>query len=226
MQYSTWAELREKIQEEHDIVEEPDFLSEGELLGYVNDAIDVCEKHFIKLPDYFLASGSIYLVSGQRDYDLPEDMYATKIRGLWHDQDRYRVKLLKSISHKSLLEESPGATMKFLIINNSGELPKIRLFPTPNNTGNTLSIDYIRGASRLSGDDFEEIDIPEAMGFITSYVDMKLKQKEKLYGGPLEDAKAEMMRQEQLLIEALATRIDDEDATVIEPDVSIYEDHT
>lgn len=227
MEYWTWGEAREKIEEKHDLVEEPDFLSEGELIGYFNDAIDSCEQHFIKLPDYFLASSSITLTAGTRDYDLPSDIYATKIRNIWHDQEDYRVKHLKELKHAALHAENQGAEMKFLIINNAGAKPKLRLIPTPDTSGHTLTVDYIRNATRLTedGGDDQEIDVPEAMGYIFAFVDRCIYEKEK-NTFMIQKAEDMITKMETQLTDALATRIDDEDYNQIDPDIDLYLDHT
>lgn len=224
MTYWTWGEIRAKVEKDHDIQEDPTFLAENELLEYLNEAIDKAEQHFIKLPDYFLASTTLSLTAGQRDYALPEDIYAYKIRKLMHDEDRYEIKELRNLADRPYIEQSGSSAYCYKIINNRGAAPVLRFYPTPG-SDSTLTLDYIRNASRIDpqlGDD-QEVDIPEAMGFIFAYLEWKLKVKEKI---PFEitEAKARMAEEKQDLIDSLAVRIDDENNEV-EPDVALLEDH-
>lgn len=224
MEYTTWGEFRTKIEKENDIQEDPDFLAEGELCDILNDAIDKCEQHFIRLPDYFLASATITVTAGTRDYSLPSDIYGTKIRNITHDTLYYEVRQLKSIKDRAFQELYTGADLRYLLINNAGEAVKLRLYPTPAEDC-TLTVEYIRNAARIDpdGDDDQEIDIPEAMGFLYAYTNWRLRKKEKILA-EINDAKAEMEQEKEDMISALAQRIDDEN-NEIDPDISIYRDH-
>jgi hypothetical protein len=224
MRYWTWGEIKEKIENEFDLKEEPDILAEGELLGYLNDAIDACEQHFIKLGDYFYSiSDPVTIVAGTKDYDLPEDIYATKIRQIICDGE-YEIKRLKDIKNIPQLTQEPGSSYyKYKLINNPGSRPKIRLFPTPT-SGGSLEIHYTRNAYRVNdedGDD-QEVDIPEAMLFIMEFIRMRVYEKEKQLQN-VSDCKERLLKFEQMLIDALDAEVDDEDNT-IEPDVEIYQD--
>lgn len=222
MRYWTWGEIRTKIEDEFDLQEEPDILSPGELMGYINDAIDACEQHFIGMGDYFLATSTITLVPGQRDYDLPDDIYATKIRKLISDFTE--VMPVKDLNQVPFLAEEVGnACYKYLLINTKGSKPVIRLLPTPRASG-SMDIFYTRNANRLldTGDDSQEVDIPEAMLWIMEYVRMKLYDKERQYQ-KVADSQARLEKFEEMLLKALSARVDDENNTV-DPDVSIYWD--
>lgn len=221
MRYWTWGEIREKIEDEFDLQEEPDILSPGELCGYLNDAIDACEQHFIKLPRYFLSAAPLTLVAGQRDYDLPDDIYATKIVKLLHECSE--VKKLKDISKVGILEKLTGDHYNYLLINISGK-PKIRLFPTPQSTAQ-LDLYYIRNANRIDedGSDEQEVDIPEAMLWIMEYIRMEIYRKEKQETS-ISRSEARLTKFEQMMTDALAAHVDDEN-NFVEPDIELYEDH-
>lgn len=225
MRYWTWGEIREKIESELDLQEEPDILAKGELCGYLNDAIDLCEQHFIKLGDYFFSvSEPISIVPGTKDYDLPEDIYATKIRKIFLD-DEYEIKQLKELNHIPALKQMVGNDYRYRLINMPGAKPKLRLYPTPTQAG-TLEIYYTRNANRIDADgaDGQEVDIPEAMNYILEYLRMCVYRKEKQFQSMM-DCKENLVKLEDMLLGALGARVDDEN-NQIDPDVELYEDHT
>jgi hypothetical protein len=223
MRYWTWGEIREKIENEFDLQEEPDILSTGELCGYLNDAIDSVEQHFIKLGDYFYSiSDPITVVAGTKDYVLPEKIYANKIRQIIYDGE-YEVRPIKNVKNIPFISDSTGSDYTYKIVNNPGERPKIRLFPTPTSSGE-LEIHYTRNAAQIDpdGDDDQEIDIPEANLYIHHYIKMKIYEKEKNYQ-MFESYKGIIEEVEKDLIDALDAQLDDESNT-IDPDVEIYQD--
>lgn len=223
MNYTTWGEIKDAIQEDMDLQEEPDILAEGELMRYVNDAIEVCEAKFVRLGDYFFSvTDPISVVPGTKDYDLPSDIYANKIRKIFLD-DQYEVKNLKSLNDIPFLKNEVGPAYRFKIINQSGARPKIRLFPTPTQA-QSMEIYYTRSATRLTedGGDAQEIEVPEANLFIKAYVKRRIYEKEK---SPLYQLyNDEVTVFGQLLDDALAAQIDDENNT-IEPDLEAVSDH-
>ncbi len=225
MLYTTWGDFRTKVENESDIQEDPDFLAAGELCGILNDAIDKCEQHFISIPGYFLASTTLTVTSGTRDYDLPSDIYGTKIRNLMHDTEYYEVKQLRDLKDRAFHERAHGADYRYLIINNAGSKPKLRLYPTPA-AGCTLTMEYIRNATRISADgaDSQEIDIPEAMGFIYAYTEWRLRKKEKILS-EVQSAEMNMNNEKQEMLNALAVMVDDDHNEII-PDTGVYQDHT
>jgi hypothetical protein len=227
MRYWTWGEVKEKIEADLDLLEEPDILAPNELLGYLNDAIDTVEQHFIKLGDYFLAvADRITLVDGQSDYDLPTDIYATKIRQILCSNN-YVLRQLKDIKRIPDANESNGDSYRYMLINSLGTFsrPVIRLFPTPlKGDGEFIDIYYTRNAKRITSDDGDEqeIDVPEAMLYIICFIKMRIYEKEKNMA-MYQAYREELMVHEKNLVDALAARIDDED-NVIEPDMDIYKD--
>lgn len=82
----TWNMILNKIQEDCDLIAEP-FVSDDELLGYANEAIESSETavHTIGIEDtYFLSWDFIYLNPGQGTYNAPADIYANKIRKMFY----------------------------------------------------------------------------------------------------------------------------------------------
>lgn len=220
MRYWTWGEIREKIEDEFDLQEEPDMLSDGELCGYLNDAIDACEQHFIGLGDYFLSTAQITLVAGTRDYDLPDDIYGTKIRKLIYDYAP--VNRLRKLEDVTRLAEYTGDDYCYLLVN-IGSRPKLRLYPTPSKAG-TLDLYYTRNANRIDedGSDGQEVDIPEAMLWIFENVREKLYEKEKQVA-LIQKSQGKQEKLEAQMIKALSAMVDDE-SNSIDPDIEIYED--
>lgn len=82
----SWAIILNKIQEDCDLINEP-FISQDELLGYANEAIESAETavHTLGIEDtYFLSSDFIYLNPAQSQYSLPADIYANKFRKIFY----------------------------------------------------------------------------------------------------------------------------------------------
>lgn len=213
MRYWTWGEVRDKVIREHDLQEEPDFLSPGELASYLNDAIDNCEQVFIRLGDYFLTSKTIDVVAEQAEYDLPDDIYGTKIRRLIKN-DKV-IKREKNLSRINLGEK--GDPCRYILINRKGETPKIRLVPIPSNSFK-MDIFYTRNANRIdpNGDDNQVIDMPEANLYIHTYLKRAVFKKEKLL--TLADAENALLERQLVDLEnALSAQTDDDD-NFIEPD--------
>lgn len=227
MRYWSVGEVKAKIEADFDLLEEPDILSPNELVGYINDAIDSVEQQFIKLGDYFFSiSERIDLVEQQAEYDLPEDIYATKIRQILCD-DRYVIKQLKDIKKIPLAEDMSGSGYSYLLVNSNitNSRPRIRLFPVPKKgDGEYIQIFYTRNASRIFPEfgDSQLIDVPEAMLYIICYIKMRIYEKEKNMA-MYQSYRAELEEHKQTLIDTLAVRIDDED-NVIEPDTTLYDE--
>lgn len=227
MRYWSVGEIRAKIEADFDLLEEPDILSPNELIGYINDAIDTVEQHFIKLGDYFLSvSDRIELIEEQAEYDLPEDIYATKIRQILCDDD-YVVRQLKDIKKIPLAEDNSGSEYSYMIINSNitNSRPRLRLFPVPKKgDGEFIQIYYTRNAQRIipGGGDEQLVDLPEAMLYVICYIKMRVYEKEKNVA-MYQSYRQELEEHKQNLMDALAARIDDED-NVIEPDVTLFDE--
>jgi len=82
MELLTYSNIKEKIENDLDLIDE-DFISETELLGYMNEALADAQAviHTLGLEaTYFLKNDTINLVGGTSDYAYPSDIYAMKIR--------------------------------------------------------------------------------------------------------------------------------------------------
>lgn len=214
----TWADLKARVESELDL-EQEDFINATDLLYYANKAINVAENLVLTLnEDYFLNKASITLVSGQSQYDLPAGIYAQKIRRILYDNNgiQYEVRRFKNLSHTILTRT--GDYYKYLVTNDANNGLKINIYPTPNETGTTLSVWFLRNASEIAllTDD---IDLPEAYDYVTQHIIDSCINKER--ATPDAPPSGALKEQERLLIEALTDRFPDDD-NMQEPDTSFY----
>lgn len=222
MTYKTYGELKLKVQRETD-TEAEDFVQDGELMSYFQDAVNEAEAHIHKLgleDDYFLKRETFDLTVGQENISLPTDIYANKIRSLvfkWNDAI-YPVKRLKGqrrfmLAENLLLEDNASEYYGYIILNNGPTVnPLLQLYPTGKHTGTDLFImHYIRNAVEIV-DDNSFVDIPEFYSFIVSFVKWKIFSKE---GSALaQEAKATHDEQKALMIATLEQMVPDDDNTI------------
>lgn len=84
MKIFTLSEIENDIKDALDLQEE-EFISLDELARYINEGLNEAESEIMELnQDYFLAKGFLPLVSGTNSYDLPNNIYANKIRGIMY----------------------------------------------------------------------------------------------------------------------------------------------
>jgi hypothetical protein len=99
----TWAMILNKIQEDCDLINEP-FISNDELLGYANEALESAETavHTLGIEDtYFLSWDFIYLNPSQSTYSFPADIYANKIRKMFYSNPVSTVQTTGTLSTSS-----------------------------------------------------------------------------------------------------------------------------
>jgi len=225
----TWAQIYSKMKSELDMDEE-DFIDEDEMREYANDAIDVIEAHILTLcDDYFLRRGTITLVSGTDEYELPSDIYAMKIRGVvyYNGANIYDVKRIKEwnkfITYRDYRYQVTGTEdYRYFIQNETVGTPHILLSPPAYESGAYLEIWYLRQANRLeSGTDI--CDIPEFISYIFDSMREKLYYKEA--AGSAKHVMAREDRDASLAraIDTLSGMVPDTD-NEIEPDTRFYEE--
>lgn len=228
MRVWTWDEIKTKIQRDLDL-EDEDFITEEELLGYANEAIDQAEQEVMGIyEDYLLADSNLALVSGTSLYALPDDIYAHKIRAvLYSDGSKwYPVRRLHKLEEIQLLEgshitNSSNDYYHYIIMNEAGVGPRLRLIPTAQETSSSnVKLFYIREANRLEEDD-DTMDIPEATNFVLQYMKLRCYEKE----GHPNQVKAinDLEREKEKLIETLSNMVPDEDNRLL-ADYSFYRD--
>jgi len=229
---TTYGKIKEKIKRELDLQDE-EFITEDEFLGYYNDAIAECEAEIHGIyEDYFLTKAFIELEEGVEEYSLPDDIYATKIRSIEYNDGAnliYRIKRVKEM-HKfsdiafTAVYGSNDEYYRYILINKSAaEGFKILLVPVSRETSeDRVTIWYLRRANRATKDS-DICDIPEFLNFIYSYLRVACKTKENNGSCPPELI-GSLEKQRKLMVDTLTNRTPDED-NQIEKDLTHYMDH-
>lgn len=82
MKIWTFLEMSTKVLTDFDLLDES-WVSPNELAGYFNEAIEEAESEIITIKeDYFLTRAYVPVVAGIGQYNLPTNIYATKIRSM------------------------------------------------------------------------------------------------------------------------------------------------
>lgn len=230
MIYTTYADIKQKVQDDLDLQGEL-FITDRELLGYCNAGIDECESEIHTIyEDYFLSEAVIDLVAEQSLYDLPANIYAMKIREMVYDDDNgttYEVKRLHGFDRLEIqkLADRYSSTSwhRYYIINNAAStitsLPQIKLVPKSRVTVSSgLVVHYLRNANRMV-DDNSVCDIPEFAQFVIQYIKSRCYEKE---GHPnIELARVDLEKYRGLMRDTLSNMIIDGDNQV-KADFSFY----
>jgi len=210
------------LQRELDLQDET-FITPNEFLSYFNRGIDEVESAIHTIyEDYFLTKAPLTLVSGQRDYDLPADIYAQKIRGIFYNDGnskQYEIRRILKLQETDFLQQ-PTDFYKYVITNALTTGLKLSLYPLPQENGTNITIWFIRNAKRFANE-LSVCDIPEFTPVVTQYARWKCMAKE---GHP--DTQAALMdyeRMRQEMVETLTARVPDEH-NEIPLDVSFYDD--
>lgn len=215
---ATWADIKSRVQYELDLIDE-DFISASELLYFCNRAINTAESLILNLSeDYFLTKETLSLVSGTQEYDLPTGIYAQKIRKLIYSNGarKFLIRRIKRLEETASIQYDYD--YKYVITNSLASGLKITFYPTPNESGDYVTIWHLRNARTITADT-DEIDIPEAEDYITQFIKDQCINKERMT--PDAPKSQALQEQESILIESLTERVPDED-TVPEMDLSFY----
>ena len=221
-QLLTLKQLRDKIKEDNDL-EQEQFITESELLGYINEGIDSAEAIIKGLyQDYFLTEDNLDLVKDQRDYDLPANIYGDKFRHILFDDANRKYSITRIRDFNTLLRIDVEEQFRYILKNDLAGGQKMAFYPTPKSdfTGKVARW-YIRNANKLAVD-ADICDIPEFQNYLYAYVNKKVAGKEKL-GQDIQTAAAELTVQKNLMEATLDSRVPDEDNKVSQ-DSSSYDD--
>lgn len=227
----TWPEIYTKIKSEMDLDEE-DFIDEAEMKAYTNDAISEAEALIHTLnEDYFLTHlENITLESGIDAYNMPDDIYAVKIRKVlyYNGTTVYEIPRLKTLSKfidyrlNRTFQESSNLNLCYFVTNITSSNPRIEFSPVPA-AGGQFEIWYIRNANKLV-DDEDVCDIPQFINFIFDYLRERICFKEAAGSPKHMDSKEKLDTTRQRMLNTLQDMaVDGEDE--IEGDTSVYEEH-
>lgn len=218
----TYGEMLDDLQRELDLQDET-FITPNEFLSYFNRGIDEVESAIHTIyEDYFLVKAPLSLVYGTRDYDLPEDIYAQKIRGIFYNDGnskQYEIRRILKLQETDFLDQSTDM-YKYVLINSATAGVQVSFYPLPSETDTLITIWYLRNAKRFV-DSTSVCDIPEFTPVITQYARWKCLAKE---GHPdTQAALQDYQRMMQNMVETLTARVPDEHNEV-PLDVSFYND--
>lgn len=237
MRYWTLAEIRTKIEKDL-AIEDEIFVESDELTGYINDAIDDAEGEIHSAhQDYFRAKAPLTLVNTEEEIDLPDNIYAFKIRSIWYRNGStvYQVKELPMEKKAARYElekagESSGPSEYVYDIDNTTPgAPKLIIIPAAQESGQYLTMYYLRNANRLE-EDADVCDIPEFVSFIFAFVRECVYRKEGHPGHALALAMLNgsepmgIVGERQKMQAVLAKRTA-EPTNEIEADFSFYREH-
>lgn len=227
MELRTWTDIKTKIQGDYDLADE-NFVNEAELVTFANEGIDDAETaiHTMHWEDkYFLAPATITLVNGTRDYAFPSNIYGNKVRLLQYVNGAtiYEIKRIRQLNVLPYIQS--GDPYQYLIVNEEATgAPRIRLFPTPTESGAFVTNWHVRNMKRMttSASATNVCEIPECINFLYQHMRHSLAKKTRR-ADLIANEKADLKVQYGLMIEALKEMTVDEDNLVI-PDLSSYYD--
>ncbi len=215
MEYKTFDSLKRIIERELDL-EAEDFISETEMMGFFNQAVNYVEKTIINIADDYLLCRSDWepLVS---DMSLPSDIFANKLRKVEVRQsgsDDYRdLKRDRNLS-------KDGDPNYYIIFNTIGANPTFS--PRSDElTEDEIRFYYIRNLNKYT-DETSLCDVPEFYEYVLAFVRFKCHVKEKDVE-LVQLARQDVSAYAKQMRESLADMTDD-GSVVIEPDISFYED--
>lgn len=222
----TYTQLKDKISLDYDITDE-NFVSEDELLGYMNDAIDDAETaiHTMHWADkYFLTSSTFTWVSGTQAYSLPSTIYGNKIRQIFYSNgsSNYEIRRITDLLTIPFIQS--GEEYKYILVNDATNGMQAKFYPTPAESSSNATIWFVRGIRRLttSANASNTLELPECVNFVTQHVKYCLAKKSRrsdLIALEAEDLKT----QYALMLEALKEMVPDEN-NLIPLDLSSYAD--
>lgn len=221
MTLSLASDYMDQIKNELDLNEET-FISDTEMLGYLKSAVNRAEQLILGIyEDYFLESAAISTTQDSSALTIPANIYAHKIRTIYYANgtDIYEVKRLKDLREIPYVQTSE--LYRYIVKNTLASGASLQLIPVARETSSSnLTCWYLRNATTITAAS-DTVDIPEAQNFILAYLRYKCMSKE---GHPLmPDAKEQLDKEEQLLVETLTSMVPDED-NQIQIDTSFYDD--
>lgn len=223
----TYAQLLAKIKNDNDLSGES-FISDNEMLGYLNEAIKNAAKIINVLgyeDKYFMsAPATLNLVNGAQTIALPADIYANKIRKLFYVNGTriYEIRKIRRLVDIPFVQA--GDDYLFEVFFPTGQLPLLYLYPTPAENGAFLQMYYIRGPKLMDATSIATnvMEIPESENAIYAHIMWNVAKKSK-NATMISNAKADLNEQVELMESVLADMFPDENNKV-QMDLSAYYD--
>lgn len=216
MRYWTLQEIEDKIRDEADLLEET-FVSDREMIGYINEAIDVAEANIITLYEDYLITETGF-VTLTADMSLPADIFANKIRKVEVKEGSRTLQVNKDVHLNQRDYDYNYDYLRYRITNKTGEKPKLNILGS--SIPDQINIYYIRNANRLVVPT-DECDIPEFASYVIAHVKMRVAEKEI---HPLvQKYSADVENYRKLMVETLSNMVDD-GTDFLQPEVSFYSD--
>lgn len=231
MAFRTFGDLNTQLQLELDLQGE-EFIAPAEMKGLWNHGVAIAESHIITLglrDKYFLARASLSTILGAELIDLPTNIYANKILALVYSNGStfYTMRPLDSKdmfeNYVFLNQYQSTDFYRYFIDHTTAGTEKLVIVPAARETAsNVIKIFYFRDANRYTAD-ATLCDLPEiAYEFLNAYVKERCYEKESHVNFP--GAKEDRQEKEQLMQSVLAGQISDNEMSLIEADLSVYQE--
>jgi len=233
MAFRTFGDLNSELVKELDLQDE-DFIDAAELMKLWNRAVGVAEGHLITLgmkDKYLLGRETLSIVQGQEEYDLPASIYGNKIIKMVYNIGSTLYTLVP-LESKDMFENyeylnlyAPTDYYRYMITHTTPGEQKLLLVPKARDTlNNVIRIWFSRSANRYTQDS-DICDLPTlAYEFLNAYVTEKVYKKESHVN--YAESKADRQEKEQLMQSVLSGQISDSQMTMMELDMSSYEEST
>lgn len=231
MAFKTFGDLKSQLEKELDL-EDEDFISVSEMMGYWNHAVSIAESHIITLglrDKYFLSRQKLSTVLGAEEISLPSNIYANKLLKIVYNRNGtfYTVIPLDS---KDMFENYEYLNFyastdyyRYMITHTIPGTEKLVLVPAARETAtDCMTIWYYRDANRYTAD-ADICDLPEiAYEFLNCYVKEMCYAKESHVNYP--GAHEERIEKEQLMQSVLSGQISDNEMSKMDQDLSAYQE--
>jgi hypothetical protein len=200
MKFYTKREIEQKVKRELDL-EADDFISPEEMTAYTQEAVDMAEGAIMNLnEDFYLTRGDWTPITDE--IEMPEDMYATKIRRF---EIRKGDEIYKIDKNYHLRDRTNSYAVCYNLYNKSGGVPIAEIQGI--HECDEYRIHYIRNAGKPALDN-DKIDVPEcAVHFVSAYIKAKCYEKE-IHPNTAQ-AKTEVEYYKKTMQDTLSAMVDD-----------------
>lgn len=147
------TDIQARVRADLDI-EEEGFWSDADLNRFINTCIRELNSELLTLyEDYFLCVQTTSLVSAQKDYSYPTDIYHDKIRKIIYINGNTKYEVMRIRDLLTIPEIEDSDDFMWIPIYDATTGRKIRLHPTPSaSETNVLTIYYIREIPEMTSD--------------------------------------------------------------------------